>query len=560
MSSGNPDAAADVPPGTPVEEARVSDRAATRIGPTSRWWVLVATALAITALWPAPPARACSCAFPTVAEVVASDPDVGIAVVRRVDEGGAGRGTVVVEERVRGDLPDELDIELDDGGSCAPALVPGQVAVLAFDPAGDGWRAKMCGQLVLGDGLAAAYGGLTVDPAATGPPAVLLAGGLPGAEMATLDDRLRVLATGDHGIEAHRLEPCGEDEVVITGWDADDVRQVALRVAVGDLTILDRATIGGDLSWPTDVACDDAGTASAVVAVEDETTYEVTLVHLADVFDEDAGASEVGAGDHGEVVSGDVVTIEEGRLDGSAETTVRRITPGTGEVVWEVGLDDVIASRLVASPDAGLLAVEGYVDDEVALLLDAATGEVRARVDGRQFFHTPWVGDDRVVTWPVARHHEPYLAAPEPDPEAVRDRDLAPVGGVPATVASVRPGADGLLLTGGGPLTVVGHDGTPHDSSDGRLFGVHDGILLAPVVASASPVEVPDVEVPDVADPDVDTVSAGVAADEVALAGTSGASGTSGWLAVTGAGAALLAVGAAVAVRTRRASRGAGPG
>lgn len=153
---------------------------------------LVGAVLLMVALIPASPAFACSCVEPTIPEISAREAEASVARIRRVDDGGSwGLGRVL--EVLHGpQLPAEVSLELDNGGSCLPWVAVGDIAVLAFVPDGNGWRTLECGKLDPTTGLES----VTVDPAAVGPAALVVFGGLPGVELVAVDDHLRVLSVG----------------------------------------------------------------------------------------------------------------------------------------------------------------------------------------------------------------------------------------------------------------------------------------------------------------------------------------------------------------------------
>lgn len=88
---------------------------------TRRTIVFLITLVVVAVLPPARPAQACSCAEMTLDSVVERHSDAAVARVLRVDDAGGRRGAGQVEQMIHGpQLPDEVPLHLDDGGSCQP--------------------------------------------------------------------------------------------------------------------------------------------------------------------------------------------------------------------------------------------------------------------------------------------------------------------------------------------------------------------------------------------------------------------------------------------------------
>src|SRR5690606_32585651 len=135
-------------------------------------------------------------------------------IVRRIDGGADIHGAVEAIEVVAGDGPDTLPVTFDNRGSCHPPFAPGRVVALPANTTGGTTVVEEASELSDDSVLAHLHGPLEPDPDADGVPAVVIAGRMPGADLAVLDQQLRVITTAVTGTAPWQVEVC-DDRVAI---------------------------------------------------------------------------------------------------------------------------------------------------------------------------------------------------------------------------------------------------------------------------------------------------------------------------------------------------------
>jgi hypothetical protein len=345
--------------------------------------------LLLAALVPAAPAFACSCAEPTIPEISSRNVDATVARIRRVDDGGS-QGIGQVLEVLHGPLlPAEVPLELDTGASCLPWVAVGDIAVLTFVPDGNGWRTLECGMLDPTTGLEP----VAADLAAVGPAALVVFGGLPGAELVALDDRLRVLSVGRSPVHPQRVEPCGED-LLVFGHD-EQGRGVA---ALLELPSFEERASYLPVSDPEagsehrDASCRSDGRVDLLVQSWSE---QSDLQLHRDVFGEPSTLplprSESAA------FVGDRVALLQPAASGEGPLTVALFDPSTGD------RSDVLEHRaagyeIIVAPDERHALVRGHDAGPSLLVVDLASGhEVSESQGWWQPTQRPWVRADRIL-------------------------------------------------------------------------------------------------------------------------------------------------------------------
>lgn len=355
------------------------------------WRVVAVVALAVVVAGLAPTDRAwaCSCSEPTVEEVVDREPDAAVVRVRRIDPDGGTSGVAEVREVLHGpELPAQLPLALDDGGSCLPWLAVGDVAVLTFVPDRDGWRTLECGRLDPRAGLAP----VTADAQASGPVAVVVAGRLPGADLLALDARLQVLGVGEVGGASFEMEPCADDLLVPTRGPEGGLS--LLLVDVPDLEIVDRRELPIGASIDVEllsVSCD--GERVDVVTRSWTENQEIWLHE--DVFAADRRVRLPSAEDAA-FVGDDVLLLRTGASGGDAE--VVRGGRGGNDEQHVATLSGIIGHELLVAPDGRHAAVRGSGEEPVLVVVDLAEGrEVSRSMGWWQPVRRPWIGPDRLL-------------------------------------------------------------------------------------------------------------------------------------------------------------------
>lgn len=440
--------------------------------------LLLGLALVAT-LAPAPPARACSCAVATAEEMVERDPDVAIAVVRRVDRDGGADGIGRVERTLRGDLPDELPLDLDDGASCKPWLGAGHLGTLAFERDGSSWRTFDCSRLDTATTFAQAYGPMDADPPGTGEPAVLLLGPLPGAGLVLLDTDLEPIATALEPPGPAFVEPCGDAVVAV---EVGGEEQVATLLSLPDLGVLDERDLGAP-AWQeriVDVTCREDGRVSAVTALGEGPLEPLSL------YDDllEGGARELPAATDA-AFAGDVVVLLRSDHD-ARRSELEAYDLATGEVAHLAAYEDMAAYELTVAPDGRHVTVRGFADEPVLLVADRTTGETVGHSTGWWMpTPQPWLEDDRLLLFDESSGRE----APPGLTHRVVDTRLDVVAGaaaVPEMDNWLAIAARGHVIgVGGAELTVAGPDGSTRKSTDARTAAASDARLLGPVSPQA---------------------------------------------------------------------------
>jgi hypothetical protein len=193
---------------------------------------------------------------------------------------GPHRLTYVVEEELKGDLPERIEIvSYIDGGMCGlPASLGARYGML-LRREGETWKpagADVYDPELLRRGLLP-----LPDPDGAGQ-AVLLAGGAFGeARMATLDERGRVLAYGwgRGGVNALAVCSGGRFSLELTGADG---QTVVVTRQLPDLRVVARREL--DLSWAGAIACLDATGADALVlGYASGATGQMSLLRLTQI-------------------------------------------------------------------------------------------------------------------------------------------------------------------------------------------------------------------------------------------------------------------------------------
>lgn len=352
---------------------------------------VVAVTVVVVALVPTERAWACSCAEPTVEEVVDREPDAVVARIRRIDPDGGTSGVGEVREVLHGpELPAQLPLALDDGGSCLPWLAVGDVAVLTFVPDRDGWRTLECGRLDPRAGLDP----LGVDAQASGPVAVVVAGSLPGADLLALDAHLRVLAVGNIGGGAsHGMEPCADD-LLVPAHGAEGQLSLLL-VDLPDLEVVDRRELSTGASMDLEllsVSCRD----DRVDVVTRSWTEDQEVWLHEDVFAADRRVRLPSVEDVAFV--GDDVLLLRSSTSGDHSELVRLGRGGTdGQSV--VTLPGIGGHEVLVAPDGRHAAIRGSGQEEpVLVVVDLAEGREVSRSSGWwQPVGRPWIGPGRLL-------------------------------------------------------------------------------------------------------------------------------------------------------------------
>lgn len=432
------------------------------------------------------PASACSCAEQTIDDIVGRHPDATAALVRRVDDGSVrAAGKLAVLTELHGELPSTVTVQLDDGGSCRPMLAPRQIAALTFRPAGDGWAAVDCGMLDLGDALASVGGDLAPDPDATGPPALVLAGSFPGADLVTLDAELRVLGTAGIDGWLDRVVPCGDEVVTIR---TEDVTAVVERRSLPDLEVIATRRTDHPDGWQLlAVRCDDAGRLQTVAA---DTSGDATVVTPELLGD--PTTTIVAPYADGATFVDDQVWLIAGDNDGRT-ARIDTVDLRTGTVGTRRSFQGLAGYELSASPDGRYLAVRGFAEEPVLLVLDAASATPVGESGGWWMpVGAGWIGPGRLLLQDESREQGATVALRVVDERLRVLEEVTVPAGWPLASAG-----DTLVLGGGTELTVRRPDGSLHASPDLRLVGASQALALGEVrgpeeeLAAPSPVPAP---------------------------------------------------------------------
>jgi hypothetical protein len=493
-------------------------------------WLVAVTAVLAT-LVPTTPAAACSCAETSLEETVARMPDAVVALVRRVDDGsrrGAGVGRVLA--RLHGEAPAVLPLELDTGASCRPHLGVGHVAALTFRPRGGGWETLECGRLDAASSLGRVFGDLAPDPDATGPPGLVVAGAFPGADLVTLDARLRVLATASVEGWVERLVPCGDGVVVLRG---EDLVTVVEERTLPDLEVTRSSRIAHRDGWRAlAVRCTDDGRVEAVARSD---LPEGRGWFHRDLLGDEEGLPVPGAEAAAFVADVAWLLVTEPTGDSSR---IDVVDLATGAVTTRATLPGMSGYELAVAPDARHVAVRGYADASVLVVLDTATATPTGRTVGGDWMPTGsgWLGPGTLVLGDESgRAAVPTLR--------LADTSLRVTGEVPPVPGWPLAAADGTLVVGGGAeLAVRRPDGSLHASPDLRLTAAGTALVVGPVTG-----------------PDAEFVAGAPATG--GISDTSGAAASDGGgsrrtpATSLGAAVALAAVGAAAVTLLARRGR-----
>jgi len=508
----------------------------------------VATVLALLgALAPARPAFACSCAPLTFDEIVARGDGAAVARIRRVDA-GTRPGTGEVLEVLHGpELPTQVSLDLDDGGSCQPWVAVGSVAVLAFEPRAGDWRTMVCGQLEPTLGMP----DVGPDPAAGDDLAAVVWGRFPGAEVVALDTQLRVRSHTLVGAWIHDLVPCGDGLLAVLA--EDDGRSVLTRLDLPTLAVGQRHVITEDpeaFGELQDVACQADGRVDVLTTVWGEVPQTVLQ---RDVFG-DLATTMVPGTQAAAFAGEEVVFLETPAVLGEGPIVVATLDPSTGQrtrLLQHRGEGHTID----VSPDGARALVSGYDGGSLLLAIDLAAGEVDGVVHGewRPVTH-PWLAGNDVLQ----RNDD---TGGMDGPGLVRHRVTGPRldGGV-----DLPPAPGSVLGAGGDEIIRASSDGLTVLDAEGGLVRT----LAAPWAAGASGVALfgdvaPD---PDAA-PLLDLTAFGIDTGAIGVAAEPAAAGSPTtdaidpappsrtlWAGLAVLGLVVVAGAAALALRRRRLS------
>lgn len=402
-------------------------------------------------LAPVGQAWACSCAEMTIQEVEQREPGAAVARVRRVDDGGSEGVGEVVEVLHGPDLPDEVQLALDDGASCRPWVTVGELAVLTLVPDGESWRTLECGQLDPATGLDP----IAVDPDAAGPPAIVVFGQLPGAGLAALDDRLRVLAVTDGDTYVMQVERCGND-LVLVGHDAQG------RVLFSRLELPALAQTAHYVPFPDpEVAgehlgldCREDGTVDLLLRAHGG--QQESQLHR-DVFGEPVTSTLPDSSSA--AFAGDRVVFLQPAGSSDGPLTLTSLDPATGHR-RRILQHPAVGREITVSPDGGHAVIRGFDDEPVALAVDLESGEVVGESRGWwQPIQRPWLGDDRIL---FRDENSGGMDGNGVTPFRIVDLSLQEVAAVPAIPTrsiSAFPGS--LVATSSEGLTVLDANAQP---------------------------------------------------------------------------------------------------
>ncbi len=359
------------------------------MGPLERTIGLLALAALAVTLAPTQPAWACSCAEPSLEDIAEREPDAAVARIRRVDAAGGTSGVGQVLQVLQGPRPpDQVPLALDDGASCRPWVSVGETAVLTLVPDGGGWRTLECGLLDPSTGLAPS----TPDPAAVGPPAVVLAGRFPGADLLTLDSELRILGTTSLGGFWSGMEECG-DALFVSYGRPDGGSSVAL-LDLDDLEVVADTSLARGPDHETQVL----GTrcADGRVDVLTATWGATRLLRLhQDVFG-GHDRIELPAAEDAVLLDADVLLLRHGATEASTVLALHDVDDGTTTTLLE--LEGLRGYELSASPAGTHALVSGYDEDGRLVVVDLRSGQATASTTGWwQPVHRPWIDDGRLL-------------------------------------------------------------------------------------------------------------------------------------------------------------------
>lgn len=515
------------------------------MGRRHRVTALFAIAAAVVALSPPERAWACSCAEQTVDEILERDPQAAVVRVRRIDEDGGASGVGHVEEVLHGpEMPAQLPLALDDGGSCLPWVAVSDVAVLTFVPDGGGWRTLECGRLAPTTGLDP----VVADPSAAGPVAAVVAGSFPGAGIVALDDHLRVLATGDLDGVGPQLQACGEDLLTSTVGANGGTSLVLL--GLPGLEPLDERPLSTDAESEVQVlgASCDAGRVDVLTAAWGGDLRRLELRQ--DVFGDDRSV-ELPAAEDAAFVGGDVLLLEHAPSGDGAELARYEVATGTTRTL--LALDGITGYEVSVAPDGEHALVRGSADEPLLLVVELdAEREVARSTGWWQPVARPWLGAARIlqVDEDAGGVGDTGLAE-----YRVVDLRLTAVAALEPTPAWNTAAADhGIVQVDGGRITVLDGSGAPiRSTAQPWSAGAHDAVLLGAVTPGG---EVHAADLP-AADP---AVARAATMDHFAAAARTAVTSFGPLIGATAAALAALSVTVVLLARRRRRRREASPG
>lgn len=514
------------------------------MGRRQRVTALLAIAAATAALSPTERAWACSCAEQTVDEILERDPQAAVVRVRRIDEDGGTSGVGHVEEVLHGpELPEQLPLALDDGGSCLPWVAVSDVAVLTFVPDGGGWRTLECGRLAPTTGLDP----VVVDPSAAGPVAAVVAGRFPGTGLVALDDHLRVLATGELDGVGPLLQVCGEDLLASTVGPNGGTSLVLLELP--GLEPLDDRPLSTDAESEVQVlgaSCD----AGRVDVLTTAWGGHPRLQLRQDVFGDDRPV-ELPAAEDAAFLGDDVLLLQRAPSGGGAELARHDVATRTTRVL--LGLDGVTGYEVSVAPDGEHALVRGSADEPLLVVVELDAAREVARSTGWwQPVARPWLGADRIlqVDEDAGGVGDTGLAE-----YRIVDLHLTPLAALEPTPAwNAAAGDDAIVQVDGGRITVSDGSGAPvRSTAQPWSAGAHDAVLLGPITPGG---EVHAAELP-AADP---AVARAAKMDRLAVAARTVVTSFGPLIGATVAVLAALSVAVVLLARRRRHRREASSG
>lgn len=395
-------------------------------------------------------AHACSCAELTVAQALEQDyyESAAVAIVRRIDDGADIEGQVEVVEEISGDLPDVIDLTYDNGGSCQPSIGVGQIAGLLIDTSGGDPVVPGCSKLNQASVLEYLDGPLVVDPGATGEPALVVSGDMPGAGLAVLDTDLRALAVSTDRRPSDMVVCNGA--LATLGYEGEGLAVTVL--SLRGLEVMDQRLLPDvTLRSAQELSCHDGQVWLLFNGDEGEFDFSGVGLLFVDVMAGDPPV-ELPGFNAGSAGGGRAALVTSGSETNSRISVVDR----TGQVVQRIDVDTDHLYRTTVSPDGATVMASG--GDQQTFAYDASTGEELARRDGGYTYlgDRPWLTDDRI----------PFVEGPDafgtdqPVTIAINDRRLQEVdrlqapSGVPIRATTV-----GIVVTTPDGLAMLDHDG-----------------------------------------------------------------------------------------------------
>lgn len=395
-------------------------------------------------------AWACSYQQLTIAEALTEQryASSAVVIVQRVDDGLDIEGEVEVVDVLAGEVPARFAATFDNGGSCYPSFGPGQAAGLLVNTTGRVPVVEQASQLDRTSVLEHLHGPLAADPDAAGPPRLVVAGRMPGAGLAVLDEQLRVLATAQRATPPWQLQACAS-VVATLSPSATGVMALEEYAASDPQALRSRDLLAlGERSRHT-IGCTSQGRVGLIAnGTPREFVAEGEGVLLPDAFGEAPlplpGFLE---GD----IAGDHVVLITASADGGSELAVFMLD---GTEALRVPVPGARLYSVTLSPDG--LTAAAWGGEDVIVTIDVLTGEELGRVvdSGLSLANEPWLSPDTLV-----------LSAPSPDTPipsgsrvSVRDRRLAEMAAMDVSGQPLVTTGGLFALTDAG-VTAIGADG-----------------------------------------------------------------------------------------------------